>query len=185
MISDNEKNNSGRIKASYITVIGGLICACIGGFFLIINSIVNFYLPQLDDNKHESNEISQPQRILATSVNQSNNSLHPTNTPISCTSIEPLQSRVKVGQNRKDFTVTVGNNEIIVGQGWQFWYEDKPVDKCYAFIINKPGIYSFSLYDGAWSHFRVCSESQSQSLLQSEIDSLTLYCKPVLTIEIP
>lgn len=105
--------------------------------------------------------------------------------PIACSDIQPVQSRVFTGQQKKEFTVTLGDGEVIVGQGWQFWYGSAPVDKCTAFIIDKSGTYTFSIYDGAWSYYKVCSSSQAESLLQGEKDSLGKYCNPVITSRIP
>jgi uncharacterized protein YjeT (DUF2065 family) len=119
----------------------------------------------------------QPTQVQSTSIDTAP-------TAVSCSGIEPLQDRV-LSKTKKEFTVTLGDGEVVVGQGWQFWYGDTPVDKCYAFIIDKPGTYTFSLYDGAWSKYKVCSSSQAESLLQGESNSLATFCNPILTRRIP
>ncbi len=129
--------------------------------------------------------VEQPTAIQVQPTQGQSASIDTAPTTVSCSGIEPLQDRVLTGQTKKEFTVTLGDGEVVVGQGWQFWYGDTPVDKCYAFIIDKSGTYTFSLYDGAWSKYKVCSSSQAESLLQGESNTLSTFCNPVLTRRVP
>ena len=155
------------------------------GFILLVVGIGLYIIPSGTAASTPPTATQAEQQPTSMQV-QSTSTTAPIQTPTTaCSGIEPLQDRVLTGQQKKEFTVTLGDGEVVVGQGWQFWYGNAPVDKCYTFIIDKPGTYTFSLYDGGWSQYKVCSSSQAESLLQSENDSLGKYCKPVLTSRIP
>jgi hypothetical protein len=107
----------------------------------------------------------------------------PTNTAIPQPTL--VKGREFTGSQTRTYEVVLDDGEIVVGQGFQFKYGSEPIDRCYAFLINGPGQFSFSLFDGAWVQYRIYSIEQAESLLQGEMDSLSQYCKPMNVVRLP
>jgi hypothetical protein len=107
----------------------------------------------------------------------------PTNTAIPQPTL--VKDREFTGSQTRTYEVVLSIGEIVVGQGFQFKYGSEPTDHCYAFLINGPGQFSFSLFDGAWVQYRIYSNEQAESLLQGEMDSLSRYCKPINVVRLP
>ena len=160
---------------SFAGVIGVVLLIIGIGLYIVPSGTAVSTMPTATQVEQQPTSIQVQSTSIATTIP----------TAAICSSIEPLQDRVLTGKEKKDFTVTLSDGEVVVGQGWQFWYGDTPVDKCYAFIIDKAGTYTFSLYDGAWSKYKVCSSSQAESLLQGETATLSTFCNPVLTRRVP
>jgi uncharacterized protein YjeT (DUF2065 family) len=90
------------------------------GFILLVVGIGLYIIPSGTAASTASTVTQVEQQPTSTQV-QSTSTTAPIPTPtIACSGIEPLQDRILTGQQRKDFTVTLGEGEVVVGQGWQF-----------------------------------------------------------------
>ncbi|WKZ50276.1 MAG: hypothetical protein QY329_12520 [Anaerolineales bacterium] len=84
-------------------------------------------------------------------------------------SFEFIYREATGGYVTKKYNVTLGNGEVIAGQGYGF----QQYTGCVAFIIRGAGEFSFSVTDGSWLYFKnVTSTDQVELLLQNQVDSL-------------
>jgi hypothetical protein len=145
------------------------ICSVVVASCTLIGLMNSFYNPNKSDTSSSTDFLSQNNYSSSISnvSNQNSNSV--------TTNIELLVTRETTGANvTKSYNITLGENEVIVGQSYSFRYKNiVQSGGGSAFIIKGLGKYSFTVTDGEWLKYNnVVDNDQAESLLNSEISYL-------------
>jgi serine/threonine protein kinase len=73
----------------------------------------------------------------------------------------------------ESFSVDLGDNEVVVGEGWMFNNETNDNRGCIAFLMTGPNHYDFAVTAGHWYRYEnVTNASQAENLLNERITYL-------------